>query len=76
VGQEAPPRIRGSIIGFYALCGSFGILSLSFISGLIFDAFSPNAPFIFMGAVNLVIVVIALYVRVRYGNPTNPAATS
>ena len=76
VGQEAPPRIRGSVIGFYALCGSFGILSLSFISGLIFDAFSPNAPFIFMGAVNLVIVVIALYVRVRYGNPTNPSATS
>ncbi|MDG2156360.1 MAG: MFS transporter [Gammaproteobacteria bacterium] len=76
VGQEAPPRIRGSVIGFYALCGSFGILSLSFISGLIFDAFSPNAPFIFMGAVNLVIVVIALYVRVRYGNPTNAAATS
>ena len=76
VGQEAPPRIRGSVIGFYALCGSFGILSLSFISGLIFDAFSPNAPFIFMGAVNLVIVFIALYVRVRYGNPTNAAATS
>ena len=76
VGQEAPPRIRGSVIGFYALCGSFGILSLSFISGLIFDAFSPNAPFIFMGAVNLVIVFIALYVRVHYGNPTNAAATS
>ena len=76
VGQEAPPRIRGSVIGFYALCGSFGILSLSFISGLIFDAFSPNAPFIFMGAINLVIVFIALYVRVRYGNPTNAAATS
>jgi MFS family permease len=69
-GQEAPPRIRGSIIGFYALCGTFGILSLSFLCGLIFDAFSPTAPFIFMGCVNLAVVFLALYVRFRYGEST------
>jgi len=68
-GQEAPSRIRGSVIGFYALCGSLGILSLSFLSGRIFDAFSPNAPFIFMGIVNLAVVALALYVRFRYGEP-------
>jgi len=72
-GQEAPARIRGSVIGFYALCGSFGILSLSFACGLIFDAYSPNAPFIFMGCINLAIVFVALYVRLRHGESTQTA---
>jgi MFS family permease len=67
-GQEAPARIRGSVIGFYALCGTFGILTLSFICGTIFDAFSPTAPFIFMGIVNLAVVLLAVFVRLRYGD--------
>ncbi len=65
VGQEAPPRIRGSIIGFYALCGTFGILSLSFLCGIIFDAISPTAPFIFMGVINACVAIMALVVRLR-----------
>jgi len=72
-GQEAPARIRGSIIGFYALCGSFGILTLSFLCGRIFDAFSPNAPFIFMGLVNLAVVFLAIYVRIRHGESERAA---
>lgn len=66
VGQEAPARIRGSVIGCYALCGTVGILTLTYTSGRLFDAISPTAPFLFMGAVNAIVVLIALYVRIKH----------
>jgi len=67
-GQESPARIRGSVMGFYALCGTAGILTLSFLCGIIFDAISPTAPFIFMGTINLLVAILAVYVRFRHGD--------
>jgi len=75
VGQEAPARIRGSVIGCYALFGTIGILTLTYTSGRLFDAISPTAPFLFMGAVNAIVVIIALYVRLKYpSDATEPTA--
>ncbi len=67
VGQESPPKIRGSVVGFYSLCGTFGIMVLTYTSGILFDTFSPSAPFLFMGVVNILVVLIALWVRFRFG---------
>ena len=42
--------------------GTFGILSATFLGGLVFDAFGPGAPFTMMSLVNLLVFVWALLV--------------
>ncbi|MDH5276035.1 MAG: MFS transporter [Gammaproteobacteria bacterium] len=65
IGQEAPASIRGTVIGTFGLCGSLGIICLTFAGGQVFDAFGRNAPFAMMGIVNLAVVGMALWVRNR-----------
>jgi len=65
IGQEAPPPLRGTVIGTFGLCGALGIICLTFAGGQVFDAFGRHAPFAMMGMVNLVVVALALWVRHR-----------
>jgi len=44
IGQEAPRDIRGSVIGLFNFCGSFGILVIAGLGGILFDAWMPGAP--------------------------------
>ena len=74
-GQQAPEKIRGSVMGFFSLSGTIGILILSYIGGLLFDAVGPTAPFIMMGVLNFSVMLVALYVRLKYGK-TNVLTTS
>jgi MFS family permease len=68
IGQEAPARIRGSVIGFVAFAGSLGILINVKISGVLFDDWMYQAPFLYMGVLNLFVMVWAVIVRIRQGN--------
>ncbi len=63
IGQEAPARSRGAVLGTYSLMGAAGIMVLTFIGGIIFDEIGKTAPFTMMGCINLVILVAALYLR-------------
>jgi MFS family permease len=63
VGQEAAPRVRGSIIGFVLLFGALGVLVNAKISGVLFDAWMYQGPFVFMAGMNLLIVVAAVGTR-------------
>lgn len=63
IGQEAPAATRGTLIGTFGLCGSLGIMCLTFAGGAAFDNFGRNAPFAMMGAVNFVVLAVALWVR-------------
>jgi len=63
IGQEAPARSRGAVLGTYSLMGAAGIMVLTFIGGIIFDEIGKTAPFTMMGYINLVILVAALYLR-------------
>jgi len=63
IGQEAPARSRGAVLGTYSLMGAAGIMVLTFIGGIIFDNIGKTAPFTMMGCINLVILVAALYLR-------------
>lgn len=63
IGQEAPAATRGTIIGTFGLCGSLGIIVLSYAGGQVFDAFGRNAPFAMMGIVNFAVLALALWVR-------------
>jgi MFS family permease len=63
IGQEAPARIRGAVIGMVGFFGACGILAISKVGGDAFDAWRPGAPFIIMAGANVVLLVFALYVR-------------
>jgi len=67
IGQEAPQDIRGSVLGLFNVCGSIGILCVTVIGGLVFDAWMPGGPFVVAGCINLVIFVIATVVRCKTG---------
>jgi len=67
LGQEAPRDIRGSVVGLFNVCGSVGILVIAALGGVLFDAWMPGAPFVFVGIVNFSIFVFAAVVRLRTG---------
>jgi MFS family permease len=63
IGQEAPAATRGTIIGVFGLCGSLGIVCLTYAGGLVFDSSGRSAPFVLMGIVNFAVLAAALWVR-------------
>ncbi len=65
IGQEAPVRERGSVIGVSAFFGACGILVATSIGGLLFDAFGPKGPFLLICFTHALIFLGALYVRVK-----------
>lgn len=67
IGQEANEDIRGSVVGLFNFCGSVGTLIIAVVCGFLFDAWMPGAPFVFVGCINLVILVAAIRVRIQTG---------
>ncbi len=79
VGQEAPAPTRGSIIGVVGFFGAVGVLINLYVSGVVFDAWMYQAPFIWMAGMNLIVMIIAIIVRVKYGVrvvPIDPNSTA
>ena len=60
IGQEAPAASRGTILGMFGLCGSLGIICLTFAGGQVFDHFGRSAPFVMMGLVNFAVLAATL----------------
>lgn len=69
VGQEAPLRERGSIIGVNGLFGAVGILVFTKIGGVWFDEHGPASPFVLVGAVQVLLLLAALAVRLVAPGP-------
>lgn len=65
VGQEAPARSRGAVLGTFSLMGASGIMLLTLAGGFVFDQVGQTAPFTMMGLVNLAVLVGALLLRHR-----------
>ena len=63
VGQEAPAKNRGAVLGTYSLLGAAGIMILTFVGGQLFDLVGKTAPFIMMGFINLIVFCGAFYLR-------------
>ena len=63
IGQEAPERERGAVVGMFNVVGAIGILISTSVGSFIFDAISPNALFVTIGVVNAIIFVYAVIVR-------------
>lgn len=65
IGQEAPARIRGSVLGVFNLFGAVGIALCVGLGGWLFDHWYYNAPFMMMGLINASVMLFALVLRLR-----------
>lgn len=64
IGQVAPERGRGAVIGVFTLCGSIGILIAANVGGQLFDAWRPSAPYIIMGVASGLLCIASTHVYV------------
>ncbi|MDG2244386.1 MAG: MFS transporter [Rhodospirillaceae bacterium] len=65
MGQEAPAKERGAVIGFFSGSGAVGILVATSVGGILFDTWMLTGPFIFVGALNFCIFVMAAIIRAK-----------
>ena len=77
IAQESPEHIRGSVIGFFNLCGALGIMVAAKLGGMLFDDWREAGPFIVFGALAALVLVWAAVVRSRWpaiGDPRDSGA--
>lgn len=65
IGQVAPERGRGAVIGVFTLCGSFGIFLAALVGGTLFDSWRPSAPYIVMGCTSGLLCLLASYTWIK-----------
>ncbi|MEW9534300.1 MFS transporter [Microbispora sp. NPDC049125] len=65
LAQQAPADLRGSAFGVHTLCGAAGVMIISGIGGVLFDAWRPAGPFVVSGVFGLLVVAFGLTVRRR-----------
>ena len=63
LGQEAPLKERGAVIGMFGLFGALGIGIATYFGGLLFYQWMHAGPFVLVGIGNAAILVLALLVR-------------
>ena len=68
-GQQANPRNRGAIFGFFGVAGAVGILIGTKGGGVLFDKVGPSSPFVVFGALNLVVFLWGLSVHKKVKVP-------
>ena len=68
-GQEAKPSMRGTLVGVFNTMGGIGIIVVSGIGGILYDQTGRGTPFVMMGILNGLLLLAALYVRFRAGEP-------
>ncbi len=67
LGQEAGWKNRGAVIGAGNLIGAIGMMTVGYFGGIIYDGISRTAPFTVMGILNGCLLIVALFVRYRWG---------
>lgn len=75
IGQVAPEKGRGAVIGVFTLCGSIGIFLAALVGGYLFDVWRPSAPYVVMGVMSGVLCAVSVYTLIRtHGMPAPDAA--
>lgn len=73
IAEQAPERLRGSVVGLFTLSGAVGILIASVVGGYLFDHWLRTGPFVFFGFISALVMLWALVVK---SNPAvSPAAS-
>ncbi len=65
IAEQAPDRLRGSVVGLFTLSGAVGILIASIVGGYLFDHWLKTGPFVFFGFISALVFVWALALRFR-----------
>ena len=65
IAEQAPDRLRGSVVGVFTLTGAVGILVASVVGGYLFDHWLKTGPFVFFGMISALVLVWALLLRAR-----------
>ncbi|MEZ5562028.1 MAG: MFS transporter [Gammaproteobacteria bacterium] len=60
IGQEAPERGRGAVLGMWSWFGAAGILGIALAGGWLFDNVSKIGPFMFIAVANVALFLWAL----------------
>ena len=63
ITQQARAEIRGSVIGFFGVCGALAQIILASVGGFMFDKWSPNAPFVLVAILNVVLLLLCFILR-------------
>ena len=63
IAQEAPEKARGSVMGFFNLCGALGIMVAAKLGGALFDTWREAAPFILFSGLAALVFLWAAAVR-------------
>ena len=77
IAQESPKHIRGSVIGFFNLCGALGIMVAAKLGGMLFDNWREAGPFIVFGALAALVLIWAAVIHAKWpaiGNPRDAGA--
>jgi MFS family permease len=64
ISHEAPRLKRGSVVGMFNTFGAIGIFFAVAIGGRLFDSLGGYGPFLLIGSINAVVVILAIIVRV------------
>lgn len=65
ISQEAPRLSRGAVVGAFNMCGAIGIFVASGLGGRLFDSIGPAAPFVLIGFLNAIVMLLAIVVRIK-----------
>ena len=65
IGQEAPAKERGTLVGAFSLFGAIGVMITAALGGRLFDAVGPSGPFVLVGFGSLAVCCFAIVVRLR-----------
>jgi len=65
ISHEAPMLKRGVVVGMFNIFGAIGIFVAVAIGGRLFDVMGGYGPFVLVGAMNAVVVLIAIVVRIK-----------
>ncbi len=77
IAEQAPDRLRGSVVGVFTLTGAVGILVASVVGGYLFDHWMKAGPFVFFGLISALVLVWTLVLRSRpEGSATAMARTA
>ena len=75
IAEQAPDRIRGSVVGVFTLTGAIGILIASVVGGYLFDNWMRTGPFVFFGIISGLVLIWALLLHRKNSGltPVEPA---
>lgn len=63
IAKYAPKEVRGSVIGFFGLCGALGIMTAFAVGGYLFDHWTESAPFLLFGIFGVFVAIFGLLIR-------------